>query len=430
MMSNSNQISPEAEEAAHLSLELGRLLLSSGADTAHVKESVERFAQGLGYEAHLLIAYEALLLTVIANHGFRTKIGSHVPATLVNMESVEKLNRIVDETAAGSLSVADAALQLEALESARPLYPWWLIAASLGLTGASLSRLFGGDWSVFVTVYIAAFIGTAARQQLGRWRVHSLAIPFLSAFISGIIGGFGMRLHPSNVPELCLIAPGMLLVPGVPLINGIRDAINNNMALSLARLSFGLLTVAAIALGLIAATGVTGVGIPVSGPTLLLPIAEDAVFSALTTIGYVFLFNVRARIAWACVVCGVCCHALRTALLHCGIDIVLGTLISSIVAGTLAHLFSKYFQTPPTTFAFPSVVALVPGSYAFRLIVAGSQILRSGNHASSALIAETITLLLYTVLLTAVIALGLAIALAIPLPFWRKKDVVPGQLSS
>jgi uncharacterized membrane protein YjjB (DUF3815 family) len=86
----------------------------------------------------------------------------------------------------------------------------------------------------------------------------------------------------------------------VPLINGIRDAIGNSMEPSLARLAFAALVVVAIAFGLFVATRITGVRIPLSGSAPLLPIAEDALFSATATIGYVCLFNVPARLAWAC----------------------------------------------------------------------------------------------------------------------------------
>jgi uncharacterized membrane protein YjjB (DUF3815 family) len=159
---------------------------------------------------------------------------------------------------------------------------------------------------------------------------------------------------------------------------------------------------------------VTGIGIPVSGLTPLLPIPEDAFFSAVTTIGYVFRFNVTVRDSWACVICGVCCHALRTTLMHLGLDIVSGTLVCSMIAGLLAHLFARHFRTPSVTFAFPSIVALVPGSYAFRMVIGGLQILRDAGSSPGPLVAETISLALYTVLLTCAITIGLAVGLAVP----------------
>jgi len=76
----------------------------------------------------------------------------------------------------------------------------------------------------------------------------------------------------------------------------------------------------------------------------------------------------------------------------------------------------------PATFAFPSVVALAPGSYAARAIIGGIQILRSGANAPGPLVAETMSLVIYTVVLTSAIALGLAIALAAPLPSWYRRQ--------
>ena len=239
-----------------------------------------------------------------------------------------------------------------------------------------LSRLFGGDWPVFAVVLITGTLATLIRQQLGLWRVNPMVIPFVAAQAGGVIGGLGMKLYPGAVPELCLIAPGMILVPGVPLINGIRDAIGNSMELSSARSHLRppvLLVVVAIAFGLFVATRITGVRIPLSGSAPLLPIAEDALFSATATIGYVCLFNVPARLAWACIVCGLCSHALRTALMHGGLDIVFGTLIASMAAGLLAHIFTRNFGAPPAAFAFPGVVAMVPGSYAFPPLLAASR---------------------------------------------------------
>jgi uncharacterized membrane protein YjjP (DUF1212 family) len=402
-----------AEEVAHLALLLGRYLLITGADTARVQDAVERFANGLGFQTHLLVGYEALLLTVISGGEFRTKVGSHVAALTVDMTAAQELYRIVDDTAAGRLDVAAARTRILAVEPGRPLYPQWLVAAALGLTAASLSWLFGGDLSVFVASFFAGAAAILVQQQLRRRNVHPLAVTFFSALAGGVVGGFGMRLHPGAAPALCLIAPGMILVPGVPLINATCDAIFNNISLSLARLASAVLVVTAIAFGLFAANVLTGIGIPTSAAAPLLPIPQDVLFSALATIGYVFLFNVTWRVAGACIICGLCSHSLRTALMHLGLDIVIGTLIGSMVAGFLAHLFARRFAAPPATFAFPGVVAMVPGSYAFRAVVASLKIMHVADASPAPLPAQTMSLYISTVLLTAAIAIGLAIGLSL-----------------
>jgi uncharacterized membrane protein YjjP (DUF1212 family) len=424
MCNRIDAIRARAEEVAHLSLVLGRYLLISGADTARVQDAVERFAGGvggLGFQCHLLVQYEALLLTVISGGEFRTKVGAHVAAMAVDMSAVRELYRIADDAAApppSRLDIASAKARLSTIEPGRPIYPRWVVAGAMGLTAASLARLFGGDASVFVVTFFGGTAAILVQQQLRRvWGSdHSLAVTFASALTGALVGGLGMRLHPGVAPELCLIAPGMILVPGVPLINAISDAIHNNISLALERLTSALLAVAAIALGLFAATMLTGVAIPTSGATPLMPIAQDMAFSALAAIGFTFLFNVPWRLAWACIICGLCSHSLRTALMHAGCDIASGTLIGSMAAGFLAHLFARRFGAPPATFAFPGVVAMMPGSYAFRAVVASLQIMRLSGSTPPPLLAQTLSLVVTTIVLTAAIAVGLAIPLSRRLP--------------
>jgi uncharacterized membrane protein YjjP (DUF1212 family) len=188
-MQESAAKSGSAEEAAHISLELGRLLLINGADTAQVHNAVGRLADALGYQAHLIISYEAMLVTIDTNRTYHTRVGRHVPATIVNMTAAEMLNRIVDEAVSESLNSHRVHARLAVLEGDKPLYAPWMIALMLGLSAASLARLFGAHWFVFMVVYIAATIGTFVRQCLGRWHFNPFAISFLASLVSGVIGG-------------------------------------------------------------------------------------------------------------------------------------------------------------------------------------------------------------------------------------------------
>jgi uncharacterized membrane protein YjjB (DUF3815 family) len=225
-----------------------------------------------------------------------------------------------------------------------------------------------------------------------------------------------VTLGATNAPALCLVAPAMIIVPGVPLINGVQDMIRNHVTLGISRLGFAGLVTTAIGFGLFVATMVTSVRIPIDAPTLAISVPEDALFSALAAIGYALLFNVPARMAWACVACGIGSHTLRTACFHLGIDIILGTLIGAMVVGFLAQGFARLSRAPAAAFAFPGVVAMVPGAYAFRAVIGTLEIVHGGG--TPALVADTLALSATVMLMVAAIAVGIAAPSLLFIPSW------------
>ena len=229
------------EDVAHLVLQVGRLLFENGADTAEVQESVVRFAAAFGCEAHLMVSYEVLLLTLVAGGQFRTKVGYRVPAMNVNMAAIADVSSLVGEVENGRRGMAEVRAELEDVEGRPPVYGRWIVVVALGLTAASLARLFGGDWPTFGIAWLAGSTGMWLRQELGRRGFNLFFIPFAAALVSGVIGGAAVLLGVSGTPALCLVAPGMIIVPGVPLVNGVQDMFKNHMTQGLARLGLGVL---------------------------------------------------------------------------------------------------------------------------------------------------------------------------------------------
>jgi uncharacterized membrane protein YjjP (DUF1212 family) len=406
-----SQDAASLDTLAHLTLQLGRLLLLNGSDTGQVQASMARFAAAFGVEANLLVSYEAVLVTLIAGDHIRTKIGHRLPGIGVGMSAIEAVNRLVDGAGGERLRLDDVRAALDAIEHQPPVYPRWLVVVGLGVTAASLSRLFGGDWLACLAAGLAGMIGTCVRLELGRRHVNPVLSAFIVALLSGIVGGSIVAVGTSRTPALSLVAPAMILVPGVPLINGILDMMRNHVTIGLSRLGFAALVVLAIALGVFAAAHLTSVGVPVDSPTLTVGVAQDALFSALAAGGYALLFNVPARIAWACAVCGVASHTLRTLLFHFGLDLITGTLIGALVVGFLAQGFAHRFRAPAVALAFPGVVAMVPGAYAFRAVFGTLQI----AEGTAATVSETLSLSATVGLMVGAIAVGVAApALLVP----------------
>src|SRR5262249_28186211 len=149
--------------------------------------------------------------------------------------AIEAVNRLVDDASEGRLRLEQVQSLLEAIEHKPPVYSRWLVAAALGVTAASLSRLFGGDWLACVAAGLAGAVGTWVRLELGRQHANPVLTAFVVALLSGIVGGITIKFAPSSTPALPLVAPAMILVPGVPLINGILDMIRSHVTIGLSR---------------------------------------------------------------------------------------------------------------------------------------------------------------------------------------------------
>jgi uncharacterized membrane protein YjjP (DUF1212 family) len=404
--------SAPVEDVAHLALDVGRLLFRNGADTAEVQAAVTRFAAAFGTDVRLLVTYEALLLTAVADGQFRTKIGLRVPSFNVNLAVVAAVNSLVGAVQAGRRRLADAGAEVADAEGQPPTRSRWVVVVALGLTAASLSRLFGGDWPAFLVAWLAGAAGTWLRQELDLREINLIAAAFAGALLSGLVGGLALLAWPSSTPALALVAPGMIIVPGVPLINGILDIIKNHVTVGIARLGLGALVTLAIAFGLFVATIVTGSTIAAVGPGRFVSVPEDALFSALAALGYAFLFNAPGSIRWACVLCGVAGHATRTFATHLGIDFLSGTLIAGLLVGALAQVLARHFGVPAVVFAFPGVVAMVPGAVAFQVVIDGVEIAR-GASAGPALVLQTVTLAITCMFVLFAIAVGIAAPLAV-----------------
>ena len=105
------------------------------------------------------------------------------------MSAIEAVNRLVDGAGGERLRLDDVRAALDAIEHQPPAYPRWLVVAGLGVTAASLSRLFGGDWLACLAAGLAGMIGTCVRLELGRRHVNPVLSAFIVALLSGIVGG-------------------------------------------------------------------------------------------------------------------------------------------------------------------------------------------------------------------------------------------------
>ncbi|MBF5092214.1 threonine/serine exporter family protein [Novosphingobium sp. NBM11] len=400
------------DAAAHVLLLLARLLLEAGADSEHVRRRVEALAERQDFAAELFLGSERLLLMLGNDQVYRTRIGHALGVMGIDAGRLVALEEVATAIEAGTLELEAAAARLSVIAKARPAYPGWLTILAVAGTAAALARLFSATLPVVGAAFLAGAVSTVLRRVLPRLRVGPAAAAGITATISGMTAVLASR--PSGAdPTLALVAAGMILVPGVPLINGVRDLMQGHAAIGLARIANGAITVIAIAAGLAATSLAVGVHLPVTLNTPNLGLAWDLLFSSIAAFGFAILFGAPRGAVPTIMLTGALAHGLRTALMMLGSDIAIATLAGATLAGVLARLVGRRLGTPSSALAFPSVVAMVPGSYAFRGLIGALDIMLAGPAAPAALLAASAAALISAFVLTVSIGIGLLLSSAL-----------------
>ena len=249
----------ELRDVIDLSLWAGQLLLQYGAESHRVEETVHRIGTALGCEwMDILVSPNALVVTTISGQEFRTKIRRVVELS-VNMTVVSAINNLSRRIEAGELDRFAVRSELVRISAFPRHYNRWLVVLMVGLACGAFSRLFGGDWPVFIITVAASSAAMFVRQELGKRHFNPIVTVITTAFVAGLIASLATTLRLSDQPQTALASAVLLLVPGVPLINAAEDLIQGHLVTAVVRGLYGGLISLAIALGLLLAMRVMGI---------------------------------------------------------------------------------------------------------------------------------------------------------------------------
>ncbi len=103
---------------------------------------------------------------------------------------------------------------------------------------------------------------------------------------------------------------------------------------------------------------------------LLLLLARDAFWSAIPAVGFAMVFNVPPRLLPYCAFGGAFAHSLRTTLMLQGLSIEWATLIASTTIGFICVWWARRLRVPRPVFSVASIIPMIPGTYAFKTMIA------------------------------------------------------------
>jgi uncharacterized membrane protein YjjP (DUF1212 family) len=407
---------------ARLLLQASRLLLEYNEASGALIHAVTATARSLTNEpCHVAVSYRGVSVSL----GRDSPILETVKELRLNAAVQTRVHEVLDDVRRSRLDAPSALDRLDRVEADTPRHSRWLVALLIGAAASSFARLLGADVIAVAVAGLAAGLGLLARQELARRHVSLLALPLTAAFIGALLGGLAIRMGWTRSPELILVVPALIVVPGPHLINGLFDLIDNHLPMSLSRLGLATALLLASALGL-----VVGIALTIPGATFPeqsaggdhLNLVSDMVLAGIATCGFAAFFNTPWRHMGMAAAGGMAGHGLRYLALQAGFQVEAATFFGGLVVGAISAWMAGASRAPVAVIAFAGAVTMIPGSTLYRGLAGALQLARLADKSDAALAASTLGHIVQGSVIVAGLALGLVLGIRLVLALAGGQD--------
>ena len=236
----------------HVVKRLGIMVLENGGETYRAEEVACNVCSACGMEQVEVFALPTGLFVNVVYDGLHHETAmKRVKRRSINLAMVDTANRISRQISAGTLSLSEAEKQIAA--AYQTASPRWITTLAAALGVGFFAAQFGGGWA---EVLISAVVGVAIHLLSALFRredmyhvIFSLTGGLLGAVCAvGSVWMFGLSGHSVDI---LVSASIMLLVPGLSMVNAIRDTMRGDLISGMARVG----EVAVIALSIAAGVG-------------------------------------------------------------------------------------------------------------------------------------------------------------------------------
>ena len=346
------------------------ILFTNGQSTKKLVHDLKLVARKLGYESEIIPLWGGIAIELDGSNSSkasRTLILNIQPSG-VQMNKVKLATLVINQFIAGTLSIDQTIRAIQEVDQSAPCSLIRFIAMS-AIGAASLGVIFGvADPRLLLLVMLSAGIGGLLRRLTAKVSTNLYSQALVASVFTG---GFGSLAHayqfsPDSV--FLFLCPCMILVPGPHLLNGIFDIARGDVGIGQSRLTYAMTIILVICIGLVGSMDFHNQSLTQYASLNDLPF----LYYLLAVCGAVAAYGSFFSMSWRDIIIPVFIGAVAfipryyLAFVE-GYSVVMGVFIASLVAGFIATLLASKTQLPFAALAFSSVVAMIPGSYLFRM---------------------------------------------------------------
>lgn len=376
-----------SELVVEFCVELSRRMIVNGANLERVQLAVERICH-----AYHLSDVSTFLLSNIISLSAMDERGEYIsrqctiPPAGIHLERLKRLNRLSYEVVETTPTPAELPELLDNASQVKERPDWQILLAQIAAL-CCLCLIFGGGTREILAVALVTAVlhyVMIFSTRLGLDRVVMNALNMFAATIAAIAvmqGGLS-----TNGPVI-LITVSMLVIPGIPLVNAVRNLLCGNEMNGILQIAKVVIETLAMGMGICLALWLFGLSdrmnnavvTTMKNPWLLVLIS----FLASSSFG--FVFRVSKEDIWLAGLGGALTRIFLLALAPVFPQRLMYVSLSALAAALYGELMATSRKDPSTYFIYPAIVPLIPGDLFYYALVAlylGDYPMFAGNAAN------------------------------------------------
>ena len=250
MMSCDADVSPGFYETGRFLAEYASYLRGCGATSIRTCRNTLRIAEAYGLEA--VVSTDTVVTSLIlrdSESGFTGRFSAFPVDAGINFDINASLSALSWNIMDEKIPLEKAVREFRKITS-RKYASGWNVLLLTSLANASFCRLFGGDSSAMLIVFLSTAAGCMVKRMLLERRVDVRVVFFIAAYLSALLCCGSLFFNWTATPQVSLATSVLYLIPGVPYINSASDFLSRRYLSSVVRLADALILTAALSAGL------------------------------------------------------------------------------------------------------------------------------------------------------------------------------------
>lgn len=237
------------KDILRLALFIGELMLSNGAETYRVEDTILRICKSRGF--YYINVFTSPTVIIISDDRFDgLTFMKTIKSRSINLNKISLLNDFSREFVSNiDLTVDDAMIKLKDIIQYNS-YSSKVVYFCTGMGCAFFACLLGGNNLInFICTFITSIFAVKLYNKIMKLSSIPAFSSLLTSTFIALIGVLLSFIGTIDTPKMLIVGSIMPLLPGVSFIKGIRDLISGDLISGVARAFDASITALAIACG-------------------------------------------------------------------------------------------------------------------------------------------------------------------------------------